>query len=121
MKKLVILPFVAALLLTTQSCKRSFNDVAKDYTQNIVRCLENDDMPGIKAYGDALNEYCTKLSDAELDSLRNCVFKYFEEFKVDSIFAAHESNLFSNMEVDGRAPVREGYTDGEALPDTMRL
>ncbi len=124
MRKLILLAAMAAMILGTQSCKRSVDEVAKDYWVKVIKCIEDADMSGLAPLQAALDKYCQKLSDDELKEMEQSLQKYMEEMKVDSIFYANYNRILEKegmeMEDAPDAAIQDDMR-GNALPDTLRF
>lgn len=129
MKKVMTILLVALLAAFTQSCKRSNDSVAKEYCEKLKTSLENRDFEEAEKLKDALNTYCTKLDDNQINEMMQSLQKYVKELKVDSVYfecikeiskkqGLQEGQAMRSKNVDeDSAP----QSEGGAMPDTLRL
>ena len=122
MKKVFIVALVVLAASFMQSCKRSNDAIAKDYCEKLKEGLEKRDFESVEKAKEALDKYCSKLSDEEIEK---SLEKYVKELKVDSVYVV----CLREMSADGQdetlgAPSDDAVSscaEGNAMPDTLRF
>lgn len=126
MKKTIILALVVLGATFVQSCRRSNDEIAKSYCVELKKGLENRDFESIEKAKEALDKYCTKLSDKEIEEMMKSLEKYVHELKVDSVYVVCLKEM-SEKQQDLASPAANGddnmssSADGNAMPDTISL
>ena len=119
MKNFICLLLLGTVLMSVQSCKRSLDNVVEDYCEASKECLEKRDLNKLQEYTRVFDEYCKKLSDEELETVKDLIVKYAHEMKLDSIIAVIAEEEAREMEQT--LPDEDELNDTQALPDTLRL
>ncbi len=110
-----------------QGCRRSNDAIAKDYCEKLKDGLEKRDFESVAKARSALDKYCTKLSDEDLQEMMNSLIKYVREMKVDSIYAECMKEMSTTPDGGIVSAPDDMQTDntesayGNALPDTVQF
>ncbi|MGN1236393.1 MAG: hypothetical protein ACI4TS_03000 [Bacteroidaceae bacterium] len=119
MKNFICLFLLGTVLLSVQSCKRSLDDVVEDFCEESKECLEKRDFKKFQECTRVFDDYCKKLSDEELDKVKDLMVKYADEMKIDSIIAVIAEEEAREMEQ--MLPDEDELDNTQALPDTLRF
>lgn len=127
MKKLVFIAVAALAVFCTQGCRRSNDAIARDYCEKLREGLEKRDFDSVEKARNALDKYCTKLSDKEIEEMMESLVKYVGELKVDSVYAECMKEM-SAMPDGGIVSAPDDVESdtgsspyGNAMPDTVRF
>ncbi len=125
MKKVFMVALVVLAASFMQSCKRSNDAIAKDYCEKLKEGLEKRDFESVEKAKEALDKYCSKLSDEEIENMMKSLEKYVKELKVDSVYVVclREMSAGGQDETLG-APSDDAVSscaEGNAMPDTLRF
>jgi hypothetical protein len=126
MKKILILAVALVVAFGMQSCRRSNDTIAKDYCEKLKEGLEKRDYESVEKANLALNKYCTKLTDEEIEEMMESLEKYRKELKVDSVYAECIKEMTATLDggiVSASETSEPGDESayGNAMPDTVRF